>query len=43
MKLALYKRNQSVASGFVALTPFQQQSGGARGVVRNVVILSAFD
>jgi hypothetical protein len=24
VKLALYERNQSVASGFVALTPFEQ-------------------
>ncbi len=43
VKLPLYERNQSVEGGLVALTPFQQQSGGVRGVVRNVAILSLFD
>jgi hypothetical protein len=28
MKLPLYERNQSAQGGFVALTPFQKQSGG---------------
>jgi hypothetical protein len=43
VKLPLDERNQSAEGGFVALTPFQKQSGGVRGVVRNVVILSPFD
>jgi hypothetical protein len=43
VKLPLDKRNQSAEGGFVALTPFQKQSGGVRGVVRNVAILSPFD
>ena len=42
VKLALDERNQPAEGGFVALTPFQKQSGGVRGVVRNVAILSAF-
>ena len=39
VKLPLYERNQSVEGGRVALTPFQKQCGGLRGVVRNVAIL----
>jgi hypothetical protein len=43
VKLPLYERNQSVEGGWVALAPFQKQSGGLRGVVRNVAILSLFE
>ena len=42
VKLPLYERNQSVEGGRVALTPFQKQCGGLRGMVRNVAILSPF-
>ena len=40
VKLPLYERNQPVEGGLIALTPSEQQSGGLRGVVRNVAILS---
>jgi hypothetical protein len=43
MKLPLYERNQPAQGGFVALTPFQKQSGGLRGMLRNVAILALFD
>jgi hypothetical protein len=42
-KLPLHERNQAAEGGLVALPPFQKQSGGLRGVVRNVAILSLFD
>ena len=42
VKLPLYERNQSVEGGCVALTPFQQQSGSLRRLVRNVAILRLF-
>lgn len=40
VQLQLYERNQPVEGGLVALTPSEQQSGGLRGVVWNVAILS---
>src|SRR6478609_3887356 len=39
VELALYERNQLVEGGRVPLTPFQEQCGGLRGMVRNVAIL----
>ena len=42
LKLPLYKRDQSVEGSRIALTPFQKQCGGLRGIVRNVAILSLF-
>lgn len=40
--LPLGERKQSAEGGFVALTPFQNQSGSLRKCVRNAAILSAF-
>lgn len=39
VELPLYERNQLVEGGRVPLTPFQEQCGGLRGMVRNVFIL----
>jgi hypothetical protein len=36
MKLLLDERNQSAEGGFVALPPFEKQSGGLRGIVWDV-------
>ena len=42
VELPLYERNQLVEGGRVPLTPFQEQCGGLRGMVRNAAILSPF-
>ena len=42
MELSVYERNQPLEGAFVALSPFQKQSGDIRGMVWNASSLSRF-